>query len=77
VDPLEKIAELLKTHYSPIKMIETKYRAKVIAIGLLKGALFNSPEFLEPYYHRLLSYKGLIRDHTDNMKLASTFLRGL
>ncbi len=70
MDPLEKIAELLKTHYSPIKAIESKYRTKVIAIGLLKNSLFNTPEYLEPYYQRLLSYKGLIRDHTDNMKLA-------
>jgi hypothetical protein len=70
VDPLEKIAELLKTYYNPIKAIEHKYRMKVTAIGLLKNALFNTPEYLEPYYHRLLSYKGLIRDHTDNMKLA-------
>jgi hypothetical protein len=70
LDPLEKIAELLKTYYNPIQMIEHKYRTKVTAIGLLKSAMFNTPEYLEPYYHRLLSYKGLIRDHTDNMKLA-------
>jgi hypothetical protein len=70
VDSLEKIAELLKTYYSPIQLIEHKYRSKVTAIGLLKGALFTAPEYLEPYYARLKSYKGLIRDHTDNMKLA-------
>jgi hypothetical protein len=77
LDALEKIAELLKRYYNPIQMIEHKYRTKVTAIGLLKEAQFNTPEYLEPYYHRLLSYKGLIRDHTDNMKLAENIARSI
>ena len=69
-DPLEKIAEIMTWYYRPIQMIEHKYRTKVTAIGLLKSAHLNTPNYLEPYLQRLISYKELIKDHTDNMKMA-------
>lgn len=69
IDPLEKIAELMVAYYNPIQMIEHKYKTKVTAIGLLKQAQLSDPVYIDPYYHRLVSYKGLIKDHTDNLKL--------
>ncbi|MBN2532347.1 MAG: hypothetical protein JXB88_05620 [Spirochaetales bacterium] len=68
---LEQMADLFIIYYAPIQMIEHKYKTKITAIGLLKSAEMTSPSFLEPYYLRLKSYKGLIKDHTDNFKLAS------
>ncbi|MBN2441584.1 MAG: hypothetical protein JXJ04_09555 [Spirochaetales bacterium] len=68
---LEQLADLFIMYYKPIQMIEHKYKTKITAVGLLKSADFTSPSHLEPYYQRLKSYKGLIKDHTDNLKLAS------
>jgi hypothetical protein len=68
---LERIADLFVVYYQPIQMIEHKYKTKITAVGLLKSAELTSPGYLEPYYQRLKSYKGLIKDHTDNFKLAS------
>lgn len=68
---LEQLADLFITYYAPIQMIEHKYKTKITAIGLLKSAEMTSPSYIEPYYQRLKSYKGLIKDHTDNFKLAS------
>ena len=68
---LENLADLFVIYYQPIQMIEHKYKTKITAVGLLKSANLSSPGYLEPYYQRLKSYKGLIKDHTDNFKLAS------
>jgi hypothetical protein len=68
---LEQLADLFIIYYAPIQMIEHKYKTKITAIGLLKSAEMISPSYLGPYYQRLKSYKGLIKDHTDNFKLAS------
>ena len=70
IDPLDKIAEIMTWYYKPIQMIEQKYRNKVTAIGLLKSAHMSAPNYLEPYLQRLLSYKELIKDHTENLKMA-------
>lgn len=58
-------------YYRPVEMIEHKYRTKVTAVGLLKSAEMHSPDYIEPYYQRLLSYKIMIKDHTDNLKMAA------
>ncbi|MBN1413151.1 MAG: hypothetical protein JW969_20090 [Spirochaetales bacterium] len=67
---LSKIADILIKYYKPIEMIEHKYRTKVTAIGLLKTANMRTPDYLDPYLERLASYKGLIKDHIDNFKMA-------
>jgi len=69
-DPLEKIARILVEHYPPIEIIEHKYRTKITAVGLLRSAGMRSPEYIDYYYQRLLSYKLLVKDHVDNMRLS-------
>lgn len=68
---LEQIADFFITYYQPFQMIEHKYKTKITAIGLLKKVDRSDPIYIDPYYQRLKSYKGLIKDHTDNFKLAS------
>jgi hypothetical protein len=69
-NPLDCIANLLIAYYKPIQLIEHKYKTKVIAIGLLKIAQFHESIYIDPYKERLVSYKSLIKDHTDNLKMA-------
>lgn len=69
---LEQIAELLIRYYPPIGNIEHKYKTKVTAIGLLKTANLVNPEFFNPYYERLKSYKALIVDLLENFQLSSS-----
>ena len=68
---LEQIAELLIKYYPPIGNIEHKYQTKVTAIGLLKSANLVNPEFYNPYYGRLKSYKSLIIDLLENFQLST------
>jgi hypothetical protein len=68
---LEQIAELLIRYYPPIGNIEHKYKTKVTAIGLLKTANLVNPQFFNPYYDRLKSYKSLIVDLLENFQLSS------
>ncbi|MBN1699809.1 MAG: hypothetical protein JW881_20000 [Spirochaetales bacterium] len=70
INPLDCIANLLIAYYKPIQLIEHKYKTKVIAIGLLKIAQFADAIYLDPYKERLVSYKSLIKDHTDHFKMA-------
>jgi len=71
LDPLEVIANLLIKYYSPIGNIEHKYKTKVTAIGLLKSVNISKQEFLNPYYERLKSYKGLVQNLMDNFKMTN------
>ncbi len=68
---LEQIAEFLIKYYPPIGNIEHKYKTKVTAIGLLKTANLINPEFFNPYYGRLKSYKLLIEDLLENFQLST------
>lgn len=68
---LEQIAEFLIKYYPPIGNIEHKYKTKVTAIGLLKTANLINPEFFNPYYGRLKSYKSLIVDLLENFQLST------
>ena len=76
MDLMECLAEIMIKYYKPIEMIEHKYKTKVTAIGLLKNAQFHDSMYLDFYYQRLVSYKGLIKDHTDNFKLAENIALG-
>lgn len=67
---LDKIANIMINYYKPFRMIEYKYKEKVTAIGLLKKAQMGFPNYLLPYYEKLMDYKLLIKDHTDNLKMA-------
>ena len=68
---LEQIAEFLIKYYPPVGNIEHKYKTKVTAIGLLKTANLTNPEFFNPYYGRLKSYKSLIVDLLENFQLST------
>ena len=71
IDPLDMIADILINYYPPIGNIEHKYRTKVTAIGLLKSVKMATPEYLLPFYERLMSYKLLIKNLTDNFMLST------
>ena len=54
---LDKIANIMINYYKPFRMIEYKYKEKVTAIGLLKKAQMGFPNYLLPYYEKLMDYK--------------------
>ena len=66
----EKLAYLFIRYYPPIEVVEHKYHTKVTAVGILKTAGFEQSAYFYPYYQRMLSYKLLVKDYTDNMKFS-------
>ncbi|RPJ05761.1 MAG: hypothetical protein EHM28_11450, partial [Spirochaetaceae bacterium] len=71
IDPLESIANLLIKYYTPIGAIKHKYITKVTAIGLLKSMNITQADYYTPYYERLKSYKGLVKNLMENFKMST------
>jgi hypothetical protein len=69
-DLLDRTAILFIKYYPPIDNIAHKYKTKVTAIGLLKQINLVGPDYFMPYYERLMSYKLLVKDLVDNIKIS-------
>jgi hypothetical protein len=67
---LNRLAILFIRHYPPIGNIAHKYRTKVTAIGLLKQINLSGNDYYMPYYERLMSYKLLVKDLLDNIRIS-------